>query len=80
MFQTLTPLQETRAYREIFAEGEIEGKIEGKAESLKRLLDRRFGTLPGWAEERLAKADSDQLDQWLDGVLDAGSLEQLFTC
>jgi hypothetical protein len=40
-----TPLEETRAYQSIFAEG----KAEGKAEDLKRLLARRFGRLPKWA-------------------------------
>jgi hypothetical protein len=33
----------------IFAEGKVKGKAEGKAEDLKRLLRRRFDTLPGWA-------------------------------
>ncbi|WPL18315.1 hypothetical protein Thiowin_03385 [Thiorhodovibrio winogradskyi] len=32
MFQMLTPLQETRAYQEIFSEGEIEGEIKGKTD------------------------------------------------
>lgn len=86
MFQRLTPLQETRAYQEIFAEGKMEGEIEGeikgeikgKIESLKRLLARRFGSIPDWAEERIKKADGDQLDLWLDAVLDSSSLEALF--
>jgi predicted transposase YdaD len=62
MLNVLTPLEETRAYQEIFAEGEakgkvegeargkakgkIEGKIEGKIDDLKRLLTRRFGPVP----------------------------------
>ncbi|WPL10430.1 DUF2887 domain-containing protein [Thiorhodovibrio litoralis] len=78
MFQTLTPLQEPRAYQEIFAQGEIEGEIKGKVRSLKRLLARHFGTIPDWAEERLNKADGEQLDLWLDAVLDSSSLEALF--
>ena len=73
MFQQLTPLQETRAYQEIFAEGEIEGKIDGLA----RLLSRRFGPLPAWAEQRIAKANGDQLDAWFDGLLDAENLSDL---
>jgi predicted transposase YdaD len=78
MFQMLTPLQETRAYQEIFAEGQFEGKIEGKIESLKRLLARRFGSIPDWAEKRISQADGDQLDLWLDAVLDSVSLEEVF--
>ena len=73
MFQQLTPLQETRAYQEIFAEGEIEGKIE----SLTRLLSRRFGPLPTWAEQRISKANGDQLDAWFDALLDAKRLSDL---
>jgi glycosyltransferase involved in cell wall biosynthesis len=69
MFQTLTPLQETRAYQEIFAHGKIA--------SLKRLVTRRFGTIPEWADERIEEADSEQIDHWLDDVLYACSLQQL---
>jgi predicted transposase YdaD len=49
MLNLVTPIQETRAYQSIFAEGEA----EGKAESLKCLLTRRFGRLPVWAEQRI---------------------------
>lgn len=85
MLHIQTPLQETRAYREIFAEGamegklegKLEGKIEGKLDSLNRLLTRRFGTLPDWAQQQLTQADHHQLDTWLDQLFEATSLEQL---
>ena len=85
MLRQLTPLEETRAYRDIFAkgkaegaiEGEAKGKAEGKAQSLARLLRRRFGPLPGWADARIAAAPAEQLDAWLDGVLDAAGLDEL---
>lgn len=48
MLNLATPIQETKAYRSIFAEG----MDEGKAEDLKRLLKRRFNTLPPWAAQR----------------------------
>jgi len=41
MLNLVTPIQETKAYQSIFAEGKTEGKIEGKADSLKRLLTGR---------------------------------------
>jgi len=69
MLNLVTPIQETKAYQSIFAEGEAEG--------LKRLLTRRFGPLPAWAEQRIGAAPVAQLDAWLDGVLDATSLEDL---
>jgi hypothetical protein len=93
MLNVLVPLEQTRVYQEIFAkgeakgkadgktegktEGEAEGEAKGKADSLKRLLTRRFGVLPRWAVQRLDAAAIMQLDGWLEGVLDAQSLEQL---
>ena len=47
------------------------------AEDLKRLLSRRFGPLPAWSEQRIDAAPMAQLDTWLDGILDATSLEDL---
>ncbi|ESQ13235.1 MAG: DUF2887 domain-containing protein [Thiohalocapsa sp. PB-PSB1] len=69
MIRHLTPLEETRAYQEIFA--------EGKADTLQRLLRRRFGAVPDWAEQRIAAASTEQLDAWLDGIFDAGSVAGL---
>ncbi len=74
MLTQLTPLEETRAYRDIFAKG---GEARGKAESLQRLLRRRFGPLPDWAVARIAAAELAELDAWLDAVLDVDGLEAL---
>jgi len=60
------------------AEGKAEGRREGRADVLRRQLQRRFGDLPAEVAARLAVADSDQLDLWLDRVLDRASLEQVF--
>lgn len=73
MLNPSTPIQETRAYQSIFAEG----KAEGKAEDLGRLLARRFGPLPDWAVARIQAAPIAQLDAWLDGIFDADRLEAL---
>ena len=81
MLNVITPLQETKAYQSIFAEGEakgkVEGKAEGKADDLKRLLRRRFNVLPAWAAQRIDAASITQLDAWLDGIFDAPSVEGL---
>lgn len=77
MLQTVGPIQETRAYRDIFAEGEAEGEAKGKAMTLKRQAERRFGTLPAWAAQRIESASVAQLDAWLDGIFDAPSVEDL---
>jgi predicted transposase YdaD len=77
MLNLLIPLEETRGYQSIKAEGLAEGRAEGqtvaKAETLTRLLTRRFGPLPDWAAIRIGKADTPQLDAWLDGIFDAQS-------
>ena len=77
MFPVLVPLEQTRAYQDIFAKGEAKGEAKGKADGLKRLLKRRFGVLPRWAVRRLDQAAIDQLDGWLEGIFEAQSLEDL---
>ena len=77
MLNVITPIQETKAYQSIFAEGEARGLAKGKADDLKRLLRRRFNGLPAWAAQRIDAASIAQLDAWLDGIFDAPSLEGL---
>lgn len=55
------------------------GRQEGQILVLTRLLTRRFGPLPGWVPERLAQASSEELEQWVERVLDAQRLEEVFT-
>ena len=54
MLNLLTPIEETRAYQSIFAEGEVigeaKGKAIGKASVLKCQVSRRFCALPTWGE------------------------------
>ncbi len=73
MLNLVTPIQETKAYQSIFAEG----KAEGKSGTLRRQLTRRFGALPAWAAQRIAAAPEAQLDAWLDGIFDAASVADL---
>ncbi|EIC21270.1 hypothetical protein Thi970DRAFT_01463 [Thiorhodovibrio frisius] len=77
MLNLVTPIQETKAYQSIYAEGKTEGKTEGKAATLQRQLTRRFGPQPVWAAQRIAAAPEAQLDTWLDGIFDATSVEDL---
>jgi hypothetical protein len=60
------------------AEGEASGMARGKKQDLTRLLERRFGPLSQPIKERIVKARLDQLDAWIDRVLDAESLEAVF--
>jgi predicted transposase YdaD len=55
-------------------EGEQRGRQQGEAALLMRLLERRFGALPAWVQDRIATADTTALEEWGLRVLDAGSL------
>lgn len=81
---------ERRSHERGFVEGEKKGLVEGEkkglsqglrqgeAAVLKRQLTRRFGDLPGWAEDRLETAPVPDLESWSERVLDAGRLEDVF--
>ncbi len=60
------------------AVGIAEGKAEGKAETLERQLARRFGPLPRDIAARIAAAEPDRIEAWLDAVLDAPDLATVF--
>jgi hypothetical protein len=55
------------------------GVIEGEKKTLRRLLLRRFQVIPDWAVERILQGSDAELEQWLDNVLDAATLESVFT-
>jgi predicted transposase YdaD len=59
-------------------EGRQEGRREGEAAVLRRLLQRRFGPLPEWAEQRLDVAESPTITGWTVRFLDARTLEDVF--
>ncbi|MBF0622204.1 MAG: Rpn family recombination-promoting nuclease/putative transposase [Magnetococcales bacterium] len=59
-------------------EGRQEGRLEGEAALLLRLLQRRFGQLPQWAENQVREADQLKLEMWSDRVLEARSLDDIF--
>ncbi len=58
--------------------GRQEGLQAGEAALLLRLLERRFGALPGWATDRVRLADTETLEQWGLRIFDAGSLDDVF--
>ncbi|MCK0506470.1 DUF4351 domain-containing protein [Aromatoleum anaerobium] len=55
-----------------------QGIVKGEGTILRRLLTRRFGPLPQNVLDRLARADSEQLETWADRVIDAASLDEVF--
>jgi hypothetical protein len=60
-------------------EGIEKGIPMGETLLLRRLLTRRFGPVPGWVEAKLAGAEPAQLELWGERLLDAPSLEAIFT-
>jgi len=60
-------------------EGRQEGEQEGEAKMLTRLLQRRFGTVPEWASEKIAKAEPSLLEEWGLRIFDAQSLDEVFS-
>lgn len=59
-------------------EGRIEGRIEGATTVLLQLLRRRFGELPDAVTARVAGGSQAELDRWVDRVLDAATLDDVF--
>jgi predicted transposase/invertase (TIGR01784 family) len=56
-----------------------QGVEQGERLILERLLVKRFGPLPEVLEQRLANASRAEVEAWLDQVLDAPSLETMFS-
>ena len=61
------------------AEGEARGETRGEAKALIRLLEKRFGQLPTDTRERVLAADTSSIEIWLDRLMEAPSLEVLFS-
>ncbi len=60
-------------------EGREEGRQEGEAALLQRLLARKFGSLPEAIKQRLQSATPAQLETWSLNILDATSLDDVFS-
>ena len=59
-------------------EGHLEGRLEGESKLLRKQLERRFGTLPAWASDKLNSATEKDLEFWAETVLSATCLEAVF--
>jgi hypothetical protein len=53
------------------------GRQEGELAILRRQIEKRFGSVPKWVEQRLAKLSAKELEELSVRVLDAKSLENL---
>ena len=50
---------------------------EGELTILRRQIEKRFGTLPSWASEKLSALQGPELEDLSERVLDARSLDEL---
>jgi predicted transposase YdaD len=66
-----------KALQEGRHEGRQEGRREGELTVIRRLIEKRFGPIPSWAEERFATRSNTELEDLSVRVLDAQSLEEL---
>jgi predicted transposase YdaD len=65
------------AYRQGRQEGRQEGQQEGELELLRRQIVKRFGPIPAWLDERLARCSASDLLDLGERLLDAQSLEDI---
>lgn len=56
-----------------------EGRERGERSLLYRQLARRFGPLDQQTETRLQQATTVDLERWADNILDAQTLDEVFT-
>ncbi len=59
-------------------QGILQGVQQGQKRLLSRLLEKRFGELPQWANERLDAASEEQLDAWTNAIFSADSIAGVF--
>jgi predicted transposase YdaD len=77
MLGELTPLEETRAYRELVAKGQVIGEAKGRQEGRERearlvlrLLQRRLGPVSPAQQARMAALPIDALEDLGEALLD----------
>jgi predicted transposase YdaD len=67
------------AIRQGIQQGREEGRQEGELKAIRRLAIKRFGTIPGWADERLEALSLPEIENLYNRILDAKNIEDLFT-
>ena len=60
------------------AQGHAQGHAQAKAETLMRMLRRRFGEVPEAVELKVFSAAVDDIDHWIDGIVDGKPLDAVF--
>jgi hypothetical protein len=63
---------------QIQEETRLEAKLEANRETLLRQLEKKFGRVPEAARQRVGDAAHPEVERWLDLVLTATTLEEIF--
>jgi len=71
----LTGLQESQTGLQ---ESQKVGRKAGVEGTLRKLITLKFGEIPESASKRLEQATDEQLDSWVERILTANSLDDLF--
>jgi hypothetical protein len=77
-FAKLLKKSRKEALIEGIEQGIEKGRKEGEILVLQRLLTRKFGTLPDYLTGKIAHASQQELESWLDKVIDADNLDGIF--
>ena len=64
--------------RKAVEQGRQEGRQEAASEIVRRLIEKRFGALPQWAERRLRQCTQAEADDLAMKFVDAKTLEEMF--
>ena len=59
-------------------EGEQRGRLNEARDNLRSLVRLKFGDVPQWVEGHVEQADHAQVKAWMDRILFANSLEEMF--
>jgi hypothetical protein len=60
-----------------FKKGLEEGELKGELKILRRLIEKRFGPIPAWADESLSARSAIELEELSERVLDAATIEDI---
>ena len=77
-WQEIREESEAKGKAEGKAEGKVEAELKTKGEILTLVLTRRFGDLSEDTRRRIDSAETPQLDIWIDSMIDAASLSDVF--
>ncbi len=65
-------------YFEALEKGAQQGQLTALSEVLRGLLAQKYGSVPGWANDRIAAAGVADLARWTQRVIGAASLDDVF--